>query len=302
MASPGNPIAALNLMSAPLELISTADRSILMEAFERLDHPSFAIRLCNVMGTPVTLALKLLPSRWYRRLHRHAEYCLTKALDVCIRLTPAAPGKPHNTRRHTWLGMASGALGGLFGGPAMLVEMPVSTALMLSAIADIAQSEGEDLSSIDTRLACLTVFALGGRSDADDAADIGYYGLRLALEAPVAEASKFLARSKLTTPGQAPALIGLIHAIAKRFGVVLSEKAVAEMLPVIGAAGGALSNRIFMEHFQDMARCHFAIRRLEKKYSQAVIQEAYQQIQRERLTLPPLPAFRASAIAAPRLT
>ncbi|MDD1648896.1 MAG: EcsC family protein [Methylococcaceae bacterium] len=290
-------------MSAPPDLLSAADRSTLFEAFERLDHPSFAIRLCNVMGTPVALALKLLPASWYKRIHRHAEFCLAKALDLSILLAPTANKAPVNTRRHTWLGMASGAVGGLFGGPAMLVEMPISTTLMLSAIAAIAQSEGEDLNSVDTRLACLTVFALGGRSDADDAADIGYYGLRLALEAPVAEASKFLARSRLAAPGpgQAPALIGLIHAIAKRFGVVLSEKAVAEMIPIIGAAGGALSNRIFMEHFQDMARCHFAIRRLERKYSPALIQDAYHQIKQQRLTFSPLPVYRQTSLEEPRL-
>lgn len=290
-------------MSAPPDLLSAADRSILIEAFERLDHPSFAIRLCNVMGTPMAMALKLLPASWYQRIHRHAEFCLAKALDLSILLAPSATKARAGTRRHTWLGMASGALGGLFGGPAMLLEMPVSTTLMLGAIADIARSEGEDLRTVEARLACLTVFALGGRSDADDAADIGYYGLRLALEAPVAEASKFLARSRLVAPGtgQAPALIGLIHTIAKRFGVVLSEKAVAEMIPLIGAAGGALSNRIFMEHFQDMARCHFAIRRLERKYGPALIEDAYSRIKQQRLTYSPLPVYRQTSLDEARL-
>ena len=30
-----------------------------------------------------------------------------------------------------------------------------------------------------------------------------------------------------------------------------------------------------MDHFQDMARCHFAIRRLERKYSQSSVEAFY---------------------------
>jgi hypothetical protein len=59
----------------------------------------------------------------------------------------------------------SGAIGGAFGLTALAVELPLSTAIMLRSIADIARSEGEDLTMVESRLACLEVFALGGRSD-----------------------------------------------------------------------------------------------------------------------------------------
>lgn len=48
---------------------------------------------------------------------------------------------------------------------------------MLRSIADIARNEGESISAIDTKLACLEVFALGGRSDADDGTESGYYAV-----------------------------------------------------------------------------------------------------------------------------
>jgi hypothetical protein len=38
--------------------------------------------------------------------------------------------------------------------------------------------------------------------------------------------------------------------VATRFGVVVTEKVVAQSTPVIGALGGAAVNYIFMEHFQ----------------------------------------------------
>jgi len=43
-----------------------------------------------------------------------------------------------------------------------VVELPISTAMMLRSIADIAHSQGEDLEDMEARLSCLEVFALGG--------------------------------------------------------------------------------------------------------------------------------------------
>jgi hypothetical protein len=62
---------------------------------------------------------------------------------------------------------ASGAGGGAFGLPALPVELPVSTMIILRSIADIARSEGELITSPEAKLACIEVFALGGRSGSD---------------------------------------------------------------------------------------------------------------------------------------
>ncbi len=55
----------------------------------------------------------------------------------------------------------------------------------------------------------------------------------------------------------------------------MSEKAAAQAVPLIGAAGGALINTIFIDHFQNMARGHFIIRRLERLYDQGIIRQEY---------------------------
>jgi len=65
----------------------------------------------------------------------------------------------------------SGAVGGFFGPPWPNRRTSSLYSPDASFIADIARSEGEELSSIDTHLACITVFALGGRSRSDNAAD-----------------------------------------------------------------------------------------------------------------------------------
>ena len=70
----------------------------------------------------------------------------------------------------------------------------------------------------------------------------------------------------------------LITLIGARFGVVVSEKAAAQAVPILGAAGGALVNTIFIGHFQDMARGHFTVRRLERLHGEIAVREAYDQV------------------------
>jgi hypothetical protein len=55
----------------------------------------------------------------------------------------------------------------------------------------------------------------------------------------------------------------------------VTQKAIAQSLPVVGAAGGALINTLFIDHFQNMSRGHFVVRRLERKYGADVIKQAY---------------------------
>ena len=58
----------------------------------------------------------------------------------------------------------------------------------------------------------------------------------------------------------------------------LSAKAAAQAIPAIGAAGGAIINTLFVDHFQDMARGHFIVRRLERKYSREIVEETYKAV------------------------
>lgn len=260
-------------MSQLVPTIDDADRAVLARARERLEHPSLAARLSSAAGTPIEIAIKLLPPSWYRRLHGVAEAAVEKALGVAVSSLRVRGRPPAHPGQYRLLGGATGALGGAFGLPALALELPVTTTLMLQAIADIARSEGEDLADLEARLACLEVFALGGRSEADDAAETGYYGVRLALALPVSSAARHVASHGLGADG--PALVGLIHGVSSRFGVTLSQRAAARLVPVVGALGGAAVNVIFVHHFQEMARGHFALRRLERKYGQETVRAAY---------------------------
>ena len=92
----------------------------------------------------------------------------------------------------------------------------------------------------------------------------------------VSEAAKHIASQGIGKEA-APVLLKLIEQIATRFGVQVSQKMAAQAVPVIGAAGGALINTLFMDHFQDMAHGHFTVRRLERKYGEEVVRLAYEQ-------------------------
>jgi hypothetical protein len=154
------------------------------------------------------------------------------------------------------------------------VELPISTTVMLRSIADVARSEGEQIKLPEAKLACLEVFALGGRSKKDDATETGYLAVRAALSRAVSDAAEHISRHGLVHQGS-PAIVRFIAEVASRFGINVSEKVAAQAVPVLGAAGGALINTIFIDHFQDIARGHFIVRRLERKYGAELVREEY---------------------------
>ena len=241
------------------------DLQALRQAFMTLEHPSLAARISNVVGTPIEIALHLLPKQWYRQIHEAAEKAVAKALDTAISTLRRDHEASARESYYQALAAGAGGVGGFFGLPGILLELPVTTTLMLRGIAEIARDENEDLDSLETRMACVQVFALGGRSEIDDAAETGYYGVRFALSGYMTSATHSIARHGFSAE-TAPVVLRLANAIAHRFGIVISQRAALQIMPVIGALGGASVNAIFMQHFQSMARAHFTVRRLEKKY------------------------------------
>jgi EcsC protein family len=250
----------------------------LRRAKEILENPGAAAKFSALLGSPVEKGMKLLPGRWQKAVHTATESALMKALDVAVRTLGTKRPLASSDRLHKLGAATSGAIGGAFGIAAIGIELPVSTTLILRSIADIAAAEGEDPRHLETKLACLTVFALGSTRDArDNAAESAYFAARSALATAVTEASRYIAEKGLSKGG-APALLRLVALIASRFGVVVSQKTAAQLIPVLGAAGGAMINTIFIGHYQDMARGHFVVRRLEKIYGSEAVRRAYERL------------------------
>jgi len=263
-------------MTLASDELSPAEADQLRWAHEHLEHPSLAARLSSVVGVPIERALKMLPQSWYRAIHVGAGRSIERAANVAIGTLGKDQAAWAQENHHKILAAATGAVGGFVGPLGLLVELPIITVLMLRSIAGIAHREGEDLSTIDARFACVEVFGLGARSRDDDGAETGYYGLRSTLAFHFGGALTYSS----VAPKNLPSGMEFLRGIASRFGVVVSDEVAARLLPAVGAVGGALVNVVFMQHFQDVAKGHFIVRRLERKHGSDVIRIAYDQISR----------------------
>ena len=259
-------------------MLTPQEKSELKLAKRLLESEGLAVKLQNIVGKPIVEGIKWLPEKWSDKVNSAAEIALKKSLDTAIKSLDAnVTAKKRSDGLHKLMAMASGAVGGAFGLPALLVELPISTTIMMRSIADIARAEGENLSDIGARLACMEVFALGGTGTKDDYADTGYYAVRTVLAQQVSEAIRHIAQGSAAHASANP-VARLITSIASRFGVVVSEKALAASVPVVGAAGGAMINTLFIDHFQDVARGHFIVRRLERLHGKDEVRLAYEQL------------------------
>ena len=261
-------------------MLSHEETAELGRAKRLLEQPRLAGRLAQAIGAPLERTTVLLPEAARQALAMATHAAVWQALEISVRSLNVVP-KPRPTRGwHKALSALAGAMGGVFGLPALIIELPFSTALMLRSIAAIAREAGEDLADTETRLACVQVFALGGfgaldATRATAGSETGYYATRTALAGAVAEASRFIAERGFAADS-APAVVRLVAAVASRFGVVVSDKIALGAIPLIGAASGAVTNTLFMDHFQKLAAGHFTVRKLERRHGAAEVRERYE--------------------------
>jgi hypothetical protein len=249
--------------------IGSSDMEALREAAkDYLSAQTFVIQLLTSIGGMVETARKKLPRTVIKKINSVTEKAVHAAYSAGVRTLRdneqeeqsswkrlvGSTGEPF----HKILAVVFGAVGGSFGMPALVVELPATTTLILRSIAEIAQSYGEDPTKNDVKRACLEVLAMGGPALADDDAELGYWSARLALTDQ--------------------ALTKLLDVAVSRFGFMMSEKVIAQAAPIVGAAGGAFANYTFMQFYQRMAHCHFKVRKLEKRYDQQRIRACFQQL------------------------
>jgi hypothetical protein len=172
----------------------------------------------------------------------------------------AAARRPPRHRSSKLIAAVTGGAGGFAGAPGIAADLPVTTCLMMRSIAEIARAHGEDLTSTDTRQACIEVFAFGGPEIGDEDIDIAYWTVRGSLS----HASISL----------------VIRQVAARFGVMLSQKYLTQVVPVIGAAAGSTLNYVFMDYYQRMARVHFTLRALERRHDPDAVRACFDSLVR----------------------
>lgn len=267
-----------HLLSDKLETILTiqqADMKDLKRAKTLLEKPGISARILNLLGSSINVMFKIFPHKLNARVGKITQTALMKAIHAAVLTMKDRPGERSSNTWHKSAVAATGGFCGFFGLPALFVELPISTAVMLRSIADVARSEGESINTIDAKIACVEVFALGGpRRTSDDASESGYFAIRAAVAQSVSKASQYIAEKGLAKEN-APALVRFIMHIADRFSIRIFPKAAAQAVPTIGAVGGALINMMFITQYQSIARGHFIIRRLERKYGANTVRAAY---------------------------
>ena len=266
---------SVTLAPPPPDLLPADAQAELARAVDRLESLSLAARLAAAIGTPIEALRNRLPAGTQDLLDATVKRALTTAMRVALRSGPDRNPTPvPSAWLHRGLAAATGMAGGALGLPGTLVELPVSTTLLLRQVAAIAAEQGERLEDPLVAAECLKVFALGGRDTRDDATETGYFAVRVALaEALRGAVGKGLAGTMLP---------GFLGTIAGRFGGPVALKLSAQAAPVIGAAAGAAVNLAFLEHFRGIAEGHFTVRRLERLYGPAPVKRAYEEIARTR--------------------
>ena len=278
--------------ASALQKMTAADIAELRQAMVLLEQDTFTETVLNragkLMGGGLDVMSRFLPMAWRDNAAGMLETVLAKAFERVLltidRDGTGLTGRPwlDAPLSSSWIDGASavlsGALGGLGGPATTAVELPITTALLMRGIAQTALREGEDLRTVESKLECLKVLALGGSAGAPDA---GYYSVRLA----VAEAVPALAHRTLQE-----ILPKLLTRVAQRFSVPVSAKIGSQAAPGIGAAAGALINLAFVDHFHRKALGHFRVRRFERTFGADEVRRQYEALRLEWLTLRARPA------------
>ena len=244
-----------------------------------LEHPGLAARLTQIVGAPIERGFKFLPPAWSGIVNRAVRVALWRALDIAVSsLDSPALNWSRKVPYKVLLG-ATGGVGGAFGVVALPFELPISTALMLRSIAEIARNEGFSLEDWSTRMACLEVFALAGppARSKDVPSESSYWIVRSAMGKAVQDASVYLARRAAADAG-APVLVRLVETIAARFGAIISEQMAAKAVPLLGCVAGSAVNMLFMDHFQRVALGHFIVKRLEAQHGIPEVRDLYERL------------------------
>ncbi|RLJ61612.1 EcsC family protein [Lacinutrix venerupis] len=252
--------------------ISHEDLEALKNAKSTMNNISWAMRNANKIGSTVETGATFIPEKVFNKLQKIMHSVLLGIIKVNLKTIKKNKtfSKPSN-KTYRAIVTGSGALSGFLGsttgvGTAIFAsELTLTTKFLMRTIMDIARSEGEDIYSIEGQMACLEVFALGGESKEDDGLETSYYTTRVALSSAI---------QNVTAQG----INSFVSKIVTRWSIQVTEKFVAQAVPVLGAVGGGSINYIFINHFQNMATAHFTIKRLERKYGKELIEKVFKTI------------------------
>ena len=271
--------------------LSREEVQFIISAKSFLENESFIMKITNVIGKPVDYIQKKLPEKIGNKIDKIVKKSLNKSLEIAIKTTNSKSSndfiidlkKTKSSKIiHNALTGASGAIGGTFGIVGVIIELPITTSLIMRNIVSIGNQFGFKSSDPQFPFHCLSIFTLGSqRNPNDDQLDSSYYALRASLEVSIRKGAEFLAANSAkivldnVKKGTAPEILNFIAKVAGYFEITVTEKMLAESLPIVGAVSGLVINVAFTNYFGNAARYHFGLLNLEKKYGKDVIEKIY---------------------------
>lgn len=249
MAKPTELVQVPPLSSTTCNDLSPADRAQLYEAAQALlNAGGMLVRLSDFLGSRLEHLAGGSARRAVQKVEQRLRGPIERALWHGYRLATLRLDRGERvawSRSKKLAATASGAMAGMIGMPGLALDLPFTTAMMLRSIAEIARSYGEDPRDPRTRQACIEVFTLGTVPGEKSDVELSYWTSRAALN-------------------QATVTMTIQQA-ARLLAVPLSEKLLAQAIPVAGAVAGGTLNYAFIDYYQQIARVHFAVRALERR-------------------------------------
>ncbi|MBB94036.1 MAG: protein EcsC [Rhodobacteraceae bacterium] len=221
---------------APVDTEAELDR--LAARYRAASGP--ALRVLNMAGSQADALIDRLPAGVRDNLVDATEAALRLSMRAADSSRAAVPDQKRWV--NTAVASALGAAGGFGGAPTALMELPVTTTLLLRSIQGAARAEGFDPAAESVTFDCIRVLSAAGPLEDDDGADLGFYTLRMTL-----------------TGG---AVQKMISAVAPRLALVMGQKLATQTVPILGAVAGATTNYVYARYYQDIALVHFGLRRL----------------------------------------
>ncbi|KNG94833.1 EcsC family protein [Pseudaestuariivita atlantica] len=232
---------SVDVVEIPADL--EAELAALARRYERAD--GLGLQVLNFIGDQAEAQVARLPVNVRDRLEQ-----------ATLRALKAAMGAAHGTRdiggsAAPWLDKVaatlSGAAGGFGGVPSALMELPVTTTLLLRAIQNVAVEHGYDPRAADVERDCLLVLAAKGplAGEEDEGVDLGFLTARVAVSGTAVNA--------------------LLARVAPRLAAALGQKLAAQAVPVVGAMTGAATNYAYVSYYQELAQVIFRLRKLSEE-------------------------------------
>lgn len=248
------------------------DAALVARAAEILERDSFGLRLVDILGTPVDVALKLSSEKMQESMDVILRRCMTKGLEFAHgSLELHGPPKARG-----WLtqmaATTTGMVSGVFGLASLPVELPILCMLILRAIVEVSvdyPSEDEH----QRRLQCLFVLSLGGHLKNPEDKFL-YWSVRDKFNPMLLEAGRGLVNAS----GAGVPIKALSTLVQRGIGNVTSqvmEQLVVRSVPVVSAVTGAALNFFLVNHYRKFAQAHFVLLHLERKYGRHLLYQHY---------------------------